>query len=123
VGWISGYRPPSDVDAFFVWQVAVHESARGLGLGRRMLEHLLARPSAGGATRLLTTITEDNDASWGLFGSFARHRGARIHKAPFFERDAHFAGAHDTEILVTIEPLAAPAAQTNKADKAEMEAV
>lgn len=123
VGWISGYRPPAEKDAFFVWQVAVHESARGLGLGRRMLDHLFARPSAAGATRLLTTITEDNDASWGLFGSFARHRGADISKVPFFERDAHFAGAHDTEFMVTIGPVTASSAQTNKAGKAGMETV
>tara|TARA_R110000824_G_scaffold118960_14_gene272201 strand:+ start:339344 stop:339841 length:498 start_codon:yes stop_codon:yes gene_type:complete len=115
VGWISGHRPPSDPDAFFVWQVAVHESARGLGLGRRMIAHLLARPSANGATKLHTTITEDNDASWGLFGSFARRIGADLHKAPFFEREAHFGGAHDTEFLVTISPLSDLSAETRTA--------
>src|SRR3546814_19269512 len=32
VGWVSGYRPPSDPAAFFVWQVAVSRSEeRGVG--------------------------------------------------------------------------------------------
>jgi L-2,4-diaminobutyric acid acetyltransferase len=34
IGWISGYRPPNDPATLFVWQVAVHERARGLGLAR-----------------------------------------------------------------------------------------
>lgn len=122
VGWISAYRPPSAPDEMFVWQVAVHESARGMSLGRRMLEHLLTRPAFRGVTKLTTTITEDNAASWGLFGSFARHRGIDIHKRPLFERDAHFAGAHDTEFLATIGPIVTAPAQTDSADKAELEA-
>src|SRR3546814_20772399 len=32
-GWISGYRLVHDPEAMFVWQVAVHERARGRGLG------------------------------------------------------------------------------------------
>lgn len=104
----------------FVWQVAVHESARGMSLGRRMLEHLLTRPAFRGVTKLTTTITEDNAASWGLFGSFARHRGIDIDKRPLFERDAHFAGAHDTEFLATIGPIVTAPAQ-ELADKAELE--
>lgn len=122
-GWISAYRPPAAPDELFVWQVAVHESARGMSLARRMLEALLARPAFQGVTRLTTTITEANDASWGLFGSFARHQGATLHKRPHFERDAHFAGAHDTEFLVTIEPLDTAPAHTDEATTATMEAV
>ena len=127
-GWISAYRPPAAPDELFVWQVAVHESARGLSLARRMLEELLARPAFQGVTKLTTTITEANDASWGLFGSFARHQGAGLHKRPHFERDAHFAGAHDTEFLVTIEPLTTAPAQSDPthadgATTAQMEAV
>lgn len=119
VGWISGYRLPAEPDVFFVWQVAVGEKARGLGLGRRMIEHLLARPSARGVKTLHTTITDDNAASWGLFGSFARRRGAELKKTPFFTRDTHFAGAHDTEFLAEIGPLDASSEQSNQADTAD----
>ena len=128
MGWISAYRPPSQPDALFVWQVAVAEDARGLGLGRRMLDHILMRRAARDAQRLTTTITEDNVASWGLFKSFARHHAAQLHQAPHFERDAHFAGAHATEFLVTIGPLGQRALSPDadlaiEADKAALEAV
>ena len=119
MGWISAYRPPSQPDAIFVWQVAVAADARGLGLGRRMLDHILTRRAAEDAQRLTTTITKDNAASWGLFKSFARHRSAQFHHAPHFERQAHFAGAHATEYLVTIGPLDPRAHSIN----ADLEAV
>ncbi|WP_082700005.1 diaminobutyrate acetyltransferase [Novosphingobium barchaimii] len=102
VGWISGYRPPSHPERIFVWQVAVAASARGEGLGGRMLDELAARPAVQGATTLTTTITEANPASWALFGAFARRHGASLSKSGRFERDAHFAGAHDTEWQASI---------------------
>lgn len=101
VGWISGHMIPGQ-DAFFVWQVAVGEQARGLGLGRKMLMHLVRRPECRDAEVLKTTITEDNDASWGLFNSFARTIGGTLWDRPHFEEDDHFDGAHDTEHMVTI---------------------
>ncbi len=111
VGWISAYRPPSQPDQFFIWQVAVARSARGSGLGNRMLEALLSRPSAQGATTLITTITVDNAASWALFEGFARRRALDVTKAPHFQRDIHFSGAHATEWQVRIGPLPASGAQ------------
>lgn len=101
VGWISGHMIPGE-NELFVWQVAVSPKARGLGLGRRMLSTLLARDVCAGAERLKTTITEDNDASWALFRSFARSVGGTLEDEPHFESDAHFDGQHDTEHMVTI---------------------
>lgn len=111
LGWISAYRPPSEPDCLFVWQVAVDASARGERLGRRMIEALLDRPSAAGATTLITTVTEANAASWGMFEGFARAHGLSITRTPKFEREAHFAGAHDTEWQASIGPLAAAKAR------------
>lgn len=107
VGWVSGYRPPATPDAMFVWQVAVDSSARGEGLAARMLDALIARPAAAGATSLITTITEANAGSWALFAAFARRHGATLTKAPRFERDAHLGGTHDTEWEARIGPLPA----------------
>jgi len=101
VGWISGHMIPND-DAFFVWQVAVSPRARGLGLGKKMLMHLLQRDACADAAELKTTITEDNDASWALFRSLARTAGGEIEDKPHFEEDIHFEGQQDTEHLVTI---------------------
>lgn len=105
IGWISAYRPPSDPDSIFVWQVAVAGSARGEGLGGRMLDELVSLPAVQGATTLTTTITEANPASWALFGAFARRHGAHLSKAERFERGTHFAVAHDTEWQASIAPL------------------
>ncbi|WP_425051512.1 diaminobutyrate acetyltransferase [Psychromarinibacter sp. S121] len=111
VGWISGHMIPAK-EELFVWQVAVGAKARGLGLGRKMLLELVNRDECEGATHLKTTITEDNDASWGLFRSFARHVGGDLSDEPHFESEEHFGGQHDTEHMVTIElPQPAPLAR------------
>ncbi|MEX5729718.1 L-2,4-diaminobutyric acid acetyltransferase [Rhodovulum iodosum] len=102
VGWISAYVLPNDPETLFVWQVAVSDKARGHGLGRRMLAELLERDTCAEVFRLKTTITRDNEASWGLFKSFARRLGARLEHDAHFTRDAHFEGRHDTEYMVTI---------------------
>jgi L-2,4-diaminobutyric acid acetyltransferase len=108
LGWISAYRPPAAPAQLFVWQVAIAEEARGEGLAGKMLDELIARRAAAGATTLTTTITQDNAASWRLFEAFARRHGATLQRTPRFERERHFAGAHDTEWEARIAPLPAP---------------
>ena len=108
VGWISGYVRPDDPETLFVWQVAVSGRARGHGLGRRMLNHLVERAECNDVRRMQTTITRDNDASWGLFRSFAKKRGGELDSEAHFKKDDHFDGHHATEHMVTIrfaEPL------------------
>ncbi len=105
IGWVSGYRPPSDPAAFFVWQVAVSTEGRGQRLASRMIKELLVRPAQKGVKRLITTITADNDASWALFRGLARDWDAELERQPLFEREAHFAGVHATEFEARIGPL------------------
>ncbi|BBC74252.1 L-2,4-diaminobutyric acid acetyltransferase [Altererythrobacter sp. B11] len=105
LGWISAYRPPAAPDTLFIWQVAVAPAARGEGLAMRMLEELRGRPAFAGTRVLTTTVTADNTASWSLFEAFARRHGATLERSPRFERQAHFAGAHDTEWEARIAPL------------------
>ncbi|MEY8881857.1 diaminobutyrate acetyltransferase [Donghicola sp. XS_ASV15] len=101
VGWISGHMIPNS-DAFFVWQVAVSPKARGLGLGKKMLRELLSRDATAEARELKTTITQSNEASWGLFRSFARDVGGDLTDQPHFTEDEHFHGECATEHMVTI---------------------
>jgi len=105
VGWVSGYRPPSDPDAFFVWQVAVSAEGRGRRLATRMITALLARPAQRGVSHLITTITDDNRVSWALFRGLARDWDASLERNALFERDTHFAGAHATEYQARIGPI------------------
>ncbi|MFQ5563304.1 MAG: diaminobutyrate acetyltransferase [Parvularculaceae bacterium] len=104
LGWVSAYRPPAEPETLFIWQVAVHDDARGAGLARLMIEQLLARPSARGVTRLRTTITPDNEASWALFKSVAKALDAPFSSAEWLEKEAHFGDRHEPEHLVTIGP-------------------
>src|SRR5690554_4512586 len=105
VGFISAYIPPEQPDTLFVWQVAVAEEARGSGLARRMLDALLERPACAEVQYIDIIITPGNKASWALFESWARHRGAPTASQVHFERDRHFAGRHDDEHLMRIGPL------------------
>lgn len=104
-GWVSGYRPPSEPESFFVWQVAVAPAARGQGLAGRMIEALLDRPSSAGVTSLITTVTNDNHASWALFEGLANRWEAKLTRSALFHQETHFAGAHATEWLARIRPL------------------
>ena len=105
VGWVSGYRRPDDPSTLFIWQVAVHERARGLGLARRMLFDLLERQGARDVVRMQTTITPDNRASHALFRSVAERADADLEETVCFDGERHFAGRHASERLITIGPL------------------
>ena len=108
VGFISGHVIPERQDTLFVWQVAVAEQARGRGLASRMLTHILARPHCADIVYLETTITQDNQASWALFRSLAKALSADFQSAEWMDKNAHFAGQHDTEALVRIGPFNPP---------------
>ncbi len=102
VGWVSGYVMPNDPETLFVWQVAVSEKARGMGLGSLMLQEALNREASETVRRIQTTITSDNDASWALFRKFADEKGTRLDAQAYYQKDEHFNGQSKTENLVTI---------------------
>jgi L-2,4-diaminobutyric acid acetyltransferase len=107
VGWVSAYVPPDQPDTLFVWQVCVDEAAKGQGLARRLILDVLSRPACRHVTMLECTITADNEPSWALFRSLARHLGAQLQQAEHFARERHFAGQHDSEYAVRIGPFGA----------------
>ncbi len=104
VGFIYGYVIPARADTLFVWQVAVAEQARGLGLASRMLAHILARPDGANIAYLETSITRDNQASWALFKRLAKALPAELQSSAWMDKEAHFSGQHDSEALVRIGP-------------------
>lgn len=103
VGWVSAYVLPDDPQTLFVWQVAVSEKARGTGLGSLMLTGLLRRKACEKVTRLQTTITQENTASWALFRKFAVNRGASLKSLPYYTQGQHFRDRQSTEHMVTID--------------------
>ena len=104
-GFVSGYLHPDDPSVLFIWQVAVHEDVRGLGLGKEMLSAILRRTVCDGVEKIQTTITRDNKASWALFKSLARDLGAGCQDEVLFDRGEHFHGRHASEYLLTIGPI------------------
>ncbi|GGH20801.1 diaminobutyrate acetyltransferase [Cribrihabitans marinus] len=102
-GWVSAYVIPDDPETVFVWQVAVSEDARGTGLGSLMLRELVSRDECADVTRMQTTITSNNDASWSLFRRFARSQRTKLDVQPYYTQALHFRDRHETENMVTIK--------------------
>ena len=104
VGSVTGYIPPEEPDTFFLWQVAADSSARGAGLGTAMVHFILTSAACKSVRFLNTTITEDNEASWGLFKGIAKKLDAPLNSEVMFDKQRHFKGEHDSEMLVRIGP-------------------
>ncbi len=107
VGSVTGYAVPDRPDTLFVWQVAVHPSARGRGLARTMLRNLMKRTATQGIRYIETSITPGNEASLKLFTGFATEQHTDMVRSVMFEQALHFEGAHETEDLFRIGPFAA----------------
>ncbi|MGB6009105.1 MAG: diaminobutyrate acetyltransferase [Castellaniella sp.] len=105
LGMVSAYLPPGRDDVLFVWQVAVHSRARGLGLGLRMLRQLLRRPGTRPVRWVETTVGPGNQASRRLFARLASQMGAPVHESALFEAALFGADAHAAEPLLRIGPL------------------
>lgn len=104
-GFVSAYLRPDQPDVLFVWQVAVHEKARGMGLARRMLRALLERESTRTARYLETTVGPENQASRRMFAAVAAHYGATTQESLLFGADLFGAGEHEDECLLRIGPI------------------
>jgi L-2,4-diaminobutyric acid acetyltransferase len=108
VGFVSGYRKPDDNSVLFVWQVAVSPRGRKQGVGKGLLEEIIARPEQAAVRHLEATINPSNRASWALFETFAKKRGARCATQTLF-REEHFGHqGHEEERLLRISPLESP---------------
>lgn len=104
-GFVSSYKKPTDDSVLFVWQVAVGPGARGNGLASIMLNKLMEREPCQAVSWIETTISPSNQASWALFESFARKRGASCAHEPLFQAE-HFGGKeHEEEHLLRIGPI------------------
>jgi L-2,4-diaminobutyric acid acetyltransferase len=105
IGFVSAYAPPARPGVLFVWQVAVHGRARGMGLGQRMLHALVQRPDLAGIRYLETTVSPGNVASRRMFDGLVRDLGADVKETPLFDRAMFGGQAHDDEPLLRIGPL------------------
>lgn len=104
VGFISAYIQPEQKNTLFVWQVAVHETARGKSLAGKMLFNILQRAQCADVRFLETTITESNQASWALFHSLARKLNANTERSIYYYHQQHFQQQSPSEWLMRIGP-------------------
>ena len=102
MGFISGYRHPQKNHCLFIWQVAIHPSARGVGLPGAMLTELLNRETSSSITAIETTISSGNQASWAVFHKLDRLHGNQGTVSCFLDQNEHFQNEHDTEWLYHI---------------------
>lgn len=108
LGFLSGYRKPGDDSVLFVWQVAVSSRARGKGVASGLLQEVLGRPEQAAVRHLEATISPSNSASWSLFESFAKKRGASCATQTLFQEEDFGGQGHEEERLLRIGPLKSP---------------
>ncbi|MFF3676140.1 diaminobutyrate acetyltransferase [Streptomyces sp. NPDC002120] len=106
VGFVSGYLRPDSPGTLLVWQVAVDESVRGLGVAGALLDGLSARVAAEhGLSSLEATVSPGNLASERLFASYAARHGATLTREVLFAAEEFPDGGHAPEVLHRIGPL------------------
>jgi L-2,4-diaminobutyric acid acetyltransferase len=97
--FISGYLLQKDPDTLFIWQIAVDPVHRGQGIALSLLETLLDRTVPTGVRYLETTISPENGPSRNLFQKLFSQRKAPFSTRLLFDRETHFGGGHDDEVL------------------------
>jgi L-2,4-diaminobutyric acid acetyltransferase len=102
-GFVTGFRLPGDPETLFIWQIAVADTHRGIGLGTQLLLAVAERPAVPRLRYLEATVTPGNDASAGLFRGFARDRDTECLEVELFET-SDFPGDHDAEVRFRIGP-------------------
>lgn len=102
IAFISGYFRPDKAHSFFIWQVAVAEHARGLGLASNLLDQLIKKQSKVIIKEICCTISPSNKASQKLFKHFADQHRFQLEVTPFLT-EKHFANSgHEVEDLYSI---------------------
>lgn len=71
----------------------------------QMIEELRERPFCQNITHLETTITPSNKGSGAVFTKLGKQLRAPVKTCVAFDRDEHFGGSSETEILWSIGPL------------------
>ena len=106
VGFVTGYRLPSDLGVLFIWQIGVASDAKRQGVGLRLLRELIKR-NAQSLTAIEATVSPSNAASRRLFESLAREIGVSMVDVPDcgFNVDDFPPGDHEAEPRIRIGSL------------------
>lgn len=104
VGFVSAFRPPTDDQSIFVWQVVVDRSQRGKGLASRLLKEVLRREACKEVRYVTATISPSNEPSQGLFKRLAKDMNTECQVSEFFSEEMFPGEGHEKELLFRIGP-------------------
>jgi L-2,4-diaminobutyric acid acetyltransferase len=105
VGFVSAFRPPSNPEAIFVWQVAVAGSQRGKKLGTSLIRELLQRDACEDVRFLEATVSPSNVPSQSLFKGIARDLNTHCEISECFSAELFPENGHEAEWTYRIGPL------------------
>lgn len=105
VGFVSGYIHPHRDDTLFIWQVAVEDGMRGMGIAKDMLLDILNRQETGNIRHIEATVTHDNQLSKALFYGLAQHLDAQVREESYFPTELFTESNHPEEYIIHIGPL------------------
>lgn len=105
VGFISGFIHPKKSNTLFIWQVAVHKSEQGNGLGTKMLFELLGRENSVNIRYIEATISPTNIPSQNLFQGFANKLHTDCVVGNYFSSFDFPEEGHEDELLFQIGPI------------------
>lgn len=107
VGFVTAFRPPTETDSLFVWQIGVDATQRGKGLATRLLHNLLERESVAGIRYITATISPSNRPSRALFEKLSRQLEAPLQVVDDEGIPEHVfpEKGHESEPLVRLGPL------------------
>lgn len=103
-GFVTGFMPPEDPQAYFVWQVGVSEAARGNGLATDMILTALQREACRDVRYIEATVTPSNDASLALFRGLAKKLDSGCEESVCFPDRLFPVEGHESEWLLRIGP-------------------
>ncbi|NVK17486.1 MAG: diaminobutyrate acetyltransferase [Methylocystaceae bacterium] len=115
IGFVGGYRKPTDPETLFVWQIAVDEKHRGKGLPAMMLDKMLQVHNPVTITSIEATYTPSNKASYHFFTKYAKAKQALANIDDYLSADDFGSSTgHEEEKLIKIFLTPMPTTMKNK---------
>jgi len=105
VGFVGGYRPPTNLSSMSIWQIDVETSLHRQGLGTALLHALIQCPGCAGVEYLEATVGSSNLAAKRLFEGFAGDLNATCELIADSSPRLLESIAHEREDLFRIGPI------------------
>lgn len=107
VGFVTGYRMPSDPSVLFIWQIGVATTEKRKGIASRLLAELIRHCGIDTLSAIEATVSPSNVASRKLFESLSRSLGVSLKDQPQygFTTSDFPPGNHEAEPRIHIGPL------------------